>query len=114
MYDTMYNAEGVGLAAPQIGLPIRVFLVDASPFAEDESLSEDERETLKNFKCTFVNAELLIEEGDEWTTLSIPYLHESELVSDVLWHGEDAILLSPQSARNTAIRALELIVKSHG
>ena len=31
MYDTMYNAEGVGLAAPQIGLPIRVFLVDASP-----------------------------------------------------------------------------------
>ncbi|MCP4802622.1 MAG: peptide deformylase [Bacteroidetes bacterium] len=80
MYDTMYNAEGVGLAAPQIGLPIRVFLVDASPFAEDESLSEDERETLKNFKCTFVNAELLIEEGDEWVfsegCLSIPNIRE--------------------------------------
>ena len=80
MYDTMYNAEGVGLAAPQIGLPIRVFLVDASPFAEDESLSEDERETLKNFKCTFVNAKLLAEEGDEWVfsegCLSIPNIRE--------------------------------------
>ena len=38
MYETMYNAYGVGLAAPQIGLSIRLFLVDASPFADDEEL----------------------------------------------------------------------------
>ena len=37
MYETMYGAFGVGLAAPQIGLPIRMFLVDASPFADDET-----------------------------------------------------------------------------
>ena len=36
MYETMYGAYGVGLAAPQVGVPIRVFLVDASPFSEDE------------------------------------------------------------------------------
>ena len=36
MYETMYGASGVGLAAPQIGLPIRVFLVDASPFADKD------------------------------------------------------------------------------
>ena len=41
MYETMYGASGVGLAAPQIGLAIRIFLVDASPFAEDEDLSAE-------------------------------------------------------------------------
>jgi len=46
MWETMYNASGVGLAAPQIGLPVRLFLVDATPFAEDEELSEKERATL--------------------------------------------------------------------
>ncbi|MDA7557771.1 peptide deformylase [Flavobacteriaceae bacterium] len=80
MYETMYNAEGVGLAAPQIGLPIRVFLVDTSPFAEDESLSDDEREKLRNFKCTFINAKLVTEEGNEWVfnegCLSIPNIRE--------------------------------------
>ncbi|HMC00165.1 MAG TPA: peptide deformylase, partial [Flavobacteriaceae bacterium] len=43
MYETMYGAFGVGLAAPQIGLPIRLFLVDTTPFAEDENLSDEER-----------------------------------------------------------------------
>src|SRR5690606_1537372 len=50
MFETMYNAYGVGLAAPQIGLPIRLFVVDASAFAEDEDLSKEEQNTLKNFK----------------------------------------------------------------
>ncbi|MCK0108986.1 peptide deformylase [Flavobacteriaceae bacterium S0825] len=80
MYETMYNALGVGLAAPQIGLPIRVFLVDASPFAEDEDLSDDERKQLKDFKQTFINAKILEEEGDEWAfnegCLSIPHIRE--------------------------------------
>ena len=40
MWETMYKANGVGLAAPQIGKPIRLFLVDTSPFADDDELSQ--------------------------------------------------------------------------
>lgn len=80
MYGTMYNAYGVGLAAPQIGLSIRVFIVDASPFAEDDSLSVEEQNQLKDFKCTFINAKIIEETGDEWTfnegCLSIPNIRE--------------------------------------
>jgi peptide deformylase len=80
MYETMYGAYGVGLAAPQIGLPIRIFLVDASPFAEDETLSLEDQAQLKDFKRTFINAEILEEEGDEWAfnegCLSIPNVRE--------------------------------------
>lgn len=80
MYETMYGAYGVGLAAPQIGLPIRIFLVDTSPFADDESLTKEEQEQLQNFKRTFINAEILEEEGDEWAfnegCLSIPNVRE--------------------------------------
>ena len=42
MWETMYNASGVGLAAPQIGLPVRIFLVDTTPFSGDEDLTEEE------------------------------------------------------------------------
>ncbi|WP_400080404.1 peptide deformylase [Winogradskyella sp. R77965] len=80
MYETMYGAYGVGLAAPQIGLPIRIFLVDTEPFSDDENLSEKEREQMKNFKKTFINAQILEEEGDEWAfnegCLSIPDVRE--------------------------------------
>nr|WP_321223274.1 peptide deformylase [uncultured Psychroserpens sp.] len=80
MKDTMYGASGVGLAAPQIGLPIRLFLVDTEPFAEDDEYSKEEQEQLKNFQRTFINAEILQEEGDEWAfnegCLSIPDVRE--------------------------------------
>lgn len=80
MHETMYGAYGVGLAAPQIGLAIRMFLVDTSPFAEDESFSEEEQEELRNFKKTFINAQILEEEGEEWAfnegCLSIPDVRE--------------------------------------
>lgn len=80
MYDTMYGAYGVGLAAPQIGLSIRLFLVDASPFADDEVLGEEEQTFLKNFKHTFINPVILEESGDEWAfnegCLSIPEVRE--------------------------------------
>ncbi|MCO4822278.1 MAG: peptide deformylase [Flavobacteriaceae bacterium] len=80
MFETMYNAYGVGLAAPQIGLPIRLFLVDTSPFAEDEELSPEEKQQLKDFKGVFINAKILAEEGDEWAfnegCLSIPNVRE--------------------------------------
>lgn len=80
MYETMYAAKGVGLAAPQIGLAIRLFIVDASPFSEDEDLSEKDREELKNLKKTFINATIIEEKGDEWVfnegCLSIPDVRE--------------------------------------
>ncbi|MGB5172082.1 MAG: peptide deformylase [Eudoraea sp.] len=80
MWDTMYNANGVGLAAPQIGLPIRLFLVDTEPFSEDEDLNEDEQLKLKKFKKVFINAEIIEEKGDKWSfnegCLSIPDIRE--------------------------------------
>ncbi|MCB0444617.1 MAG: peptide deformylase [Gelidibacter sp.] len=80
MYETMYEAYGVGLAAPQIGLPIRLFIVDTAPFSEDDELSNEEQKELKNFKQTFINAKILEETGDEWAfnegCLSIPDVRE--------------------------------------
>lgn len=80
MYETMYNAYGVGLAAPQVGLPIRLFVVDTAPFGEDEDLSTDEQKQLKTFRRTFINAQILKEEGEEWGfnegCLSIPEVRE--------------------------------------
>ncbi len=80
MFETMYEAKGIGLAAPQIGLPIRLFIVDASPFDEDEEYSEKEREFLSTFKKVFINAKIIEETGDEWAfnegCLSIPDIRE--------------------------------------
>jgi peptide deformylase len=80
MFETMYSAKGVGLAAPQIGLPIRLFLVDTSPFAEDEELTEQEQTDLAGFKKVFINARILEETGDDWAfnegCLSIPEIRE--------------------------------------
>ncbi len=80
MFETMYGARGIGLAAPQIGLAIRLFIVDATPFEDDEDLTEDERELCANFKKVFINAKIIEEEGDEWVfnegCLSIPNINE--------------------------------------
>ncbi|WP_396143918.1 peptide deformylase [Flavobacterium sp.] len=80
MYDTMYNAYGVGLAAPQVGLPIRLFVIDTEPFSDSEDLTKEEQEQLKGFKQTFINAKMLKEEGEEWGfnegCLSIPDVRE--------------------------------------
>ncbi|MDA9069837.1 peptide deformylase [Algibacter sp.] len=80
MFETMYNASGVGLAAPQIGLPIRMFLVDTTPFAEDDVLTKEEQDTLNGFKRVFINAKIVEEEGDDWAfnegCLSIPDVRE--------------------------------------
>ncbi|MDX1326639.1 MAG: peptide deformylase [Arenibacter sp.] len=80
MWDTMYNAYGVGLAAPQIGLPIRVFIIDTTPFSEDEDLSEEEQKALSGFKKVFINAHIVEETGEEWNfnegCLSIPEIRE--------------------------------------
>jgi peptide deformylase len=80
MWETMYNANGVGIAAPQIGKSIRLFVIDASPFSEDDEISDNEVSTLKNFKKVFINPEIIDETGDEWNfiegCLSIPNIRE--------------------------------------
>lgn len=80
MYETMYNACGVGLAAPQVGLAIRLFIVDCEPFSEGDDLSKEEATQLKTFKKTFINAKMIKEEGELWGfnegCLSIPEVRE--------------------------------------
>ena len=85
MYETMYNAYGVGLAAPQIGLAIRLFVIDTEPFSDSKDLTPEEQVLLSTFKRTFINAKMLQEEGEEWGfnegCLSIPDVRE-----DVIRH----------------------------
>src|SRR5471032_1127717 len=73
MFETMYAAHGVGLAAPQVGLSMRLFVVDATPFGDDEP-------GLVNFKKVFINAQMMEESGEEWAfnegCLSIPDIRE--------------------------------------
>ena len=80
MWETMYAASGVGLAAPQVGLGLRLFVVDASPFAEDEDLPPEEQAQLKDFKKAFINPVIEEESGEEWAfnegCLSIPDVRE--------------------------------------
>ena len=74
MYETMYNADGVGLAAPQIGKSLRLIVIDASEI-EDES-----DPSLKDFKIELINPKILKEEGDRWEfnegCLSLPNIRE--------------------------------------
>lgn len=80
MFETMENAYGVGLAAPQVGVAQRLFVVDCSPFGEDEDLPEEERKYLSTFRKVFINAKITNEEGEEWAfnegCLSIPGVRE--------------------------------------
>jgi len=73
MFETMYHAQGVGLAAPQIGKSIRLFVVDASPFEEEEPDAKD-------FVQVFINPEILSSTGEKWKfnegCLSIPGVRE--------------------------------------
>ena len=87
MFDTMNNALGVGLAAPQVGKAIRLFIVDTKPFAErdeddedDDEFTPEERTQLEEFKRVFINARIVDETGEEWAfnegCLSIPKIRE--------------------------------------
>lgn len=88
MWDTMYNASGVGLAAPQIGLPIRLFVVDTTPFSSDEDLTPEEQKQLSGFKQVFINAQIEAETGKEWPfnegCLSIPDVREDVTRRDTI------------------------------
>lgn len=73
MFETMYAAYGIGIAAPQIGLGIRLFIIDGEPYAEDDP-------TMEGFKKVFINPEIVEERGDLWSynegCLSIPDIRE--------------------------------------
>ncbi len=72
MFETMYSANGVGLAAPQIGLSHRIFVIDSTQMGDEEEKS-------KGVKRAFINPEILDEYGNEWDfeegCLSIPDVH---------------------------------------
>ena len=114
MWETMYAASGVGLAAPQIGLSIRIFIVDASPFSKDESLSLEERQNLSKFKKVFINPVIkaitndlnIFNEG----CLSIPDIRE-----DVLRENEINIEYYDQSfqKQNLILKGLRARVVQH-
>ena len=80
MWETMYAAHGVGLAAPQIGLSIRLFVIDASLFVDEEEMDQEEIDTLKDLKKVFINPIIEEEEGELWSfnegCLSIPDVRE--------------------------------------
>lgn len=73
MWETMYESDGVGLAAPQVNRSIRLFVVDTDPFAEKYPDG-------KGYKQCFINAKIYAEEGEEWLfnegCLSFPGIHE--------------------------------------
>lgn len=73
MWETMYHSDGVGLAAPQVGKSIRLFLIDASAYADEEP-------GLKDFKKVFINPEIVETSGEEWIMnegcLSLPEIRE--------------------------------------
>lgn len=90
MFETMYAAQGVGLAAPQIGRSIRLFVVDGSPFAEEEEDEEPDPKAagMEGFKRVFINPVIEEEEGEEWGfhegCLSIPKIREEVFRKEVI------------------------------
>lgn len=80
MFETMYHAEGVGLAAPQVNQSIRVFVIDPSPYARWEAIDEQERKMLLNAKKVFINPQVIEQSGNLWSfeegCLSIPGIYE--------------------------------------
>lgn len=79
MFETMQHAHGVGLAAPQIGKSIRVFVVDSTPMVNDPD-DDDPRFRQPPLRRAFVNPQLLAETGEPWGfdegCLSIPGIRE--------------------------------------
>ena len=75
MFETMRASDGIGLAAPQVGKSVRLFVVDTSPISEDKGEPE-----LKDFKRVFINPYILEEWGDSWSfeegCLSLPNIRE--------------------------------------
>ena len=82
MFETMYHAKGVGLAAPQIGKNIRLFIVDGAPFADEDGEEPDPKaKNIESFKKVFINPIIEEEKGAKWSfqegCLSIPKIREN-------------------------------------
>jgi len=90
MFETMYKANGVGLAAPQMAKSIRMFIIDTDPSAETGEISEEtpEEDDEPRVKKVFINAQILEESGDEWPfeegCLSIPGVKEDVIRQEFL------------------------------
>jgi peptide deformylase len=82
MWETMYNSSGVGLAAPQINKPIRLFVIDSTQIFKNMEEDEEKNEypDAPGIKVVFINAHVLEKAGDEWSynegCLSIPKIRE--------------------------------------
>ncbi|WP_139925294.1 peptide deformylase [Hymenobacter sp. DG01] len=82
MYDTMYHAHGVGLAAPQVGKSIRLFVIDSEPMLDEDEEGNPivEEPTAAPVKRAFINPRMVSETGEEWGfeegCLSIPGIRE--------------------------------------
>ena len=81
MFETMYVSEGVGLAAPQVGKSIRLFVIDGKPVAEDNPELED-------FKKVFINPYIVEQSGEEWFfnegCLSVPGIREDVMRKSIV------------------------------
>jgi peptide deformylase len=84
MWETMYDSNGVGLAAPQIGKNIRLFVADTQQIDDDTK----RRTTAPGYKKVFINPEILEETGTEWSyqegCLSIPNIHGDVMRKPIL------------------------------
>lgn len=104
MFETMYSAHGVGLAAPQIGKAVRLFVIDSGPMVEPDEDDEPTTEPLDAatqaapaelpIKRAFINPRMVSETGEEWGfeegCLSIPGIRESVLrCPDIVLRYED-------------------------
>ena len=102
MFDTMYHCLGVGLAAPQVGISIRLFVVDATPFSEDEPAAN-------GFKKVFINAQILEESGKNWKfnegCLSIPGIREDIVRKDSITIRYQDINFETHTESYTGLRA---------
>ena len=88
MFETMYKASGVGLAAPQIGKAIRLFVIDAAPFSEMDDVDPEEVKFLENFRKAFINPIIVEEKGEEWAfeegCLSVPGVNADVVRKDTV------------------------------
>ena len=77
MYETMYQADGIGLAAPQVGKAIRLIVIDGTRAEEDD---DEEKSEMHDFKKVLINPHIVHEEGELWEfnegCLSIPNIRE--------------------------------------
>jgi peptide deformylase len=118
MFDTMYNANGVGLAAPQIGESIRLFIIDTTPFTErdedeKDELSKEERKQLTGLKKVFINPIIFEETGEKWPfnegCLSIPGINEDVMrkADLVIEYYDESFTLKEESYSGRAARVIQ-------